>query len=134
MFNAMNTAGSSLHVYRTWLDAISDNIANINTARPTSGAAFQQRMVVAEAVPSTDGTGIGNGAAVAGVTFGDPAGRVVNDPSNPLADARGNVRMPDIDLGDQMVQMLVAERGYQANLATVSRAKDSYQAALELGK
>jgi flagellar basal-body rod protein FlgC len=42
--------------------------------------------------------------------------------------------MPDIDLGDQMVQMLVAERGYQANLATVSRAKDSYQAALELGK
>jgi flagellar basal-body rod protein FlgC len=68
------------------------------------------------------------------VTFGDPAGRVVNDPSNPLADAQGNVRMPDIDLGDQMVQMLVAERGYQANLATVSRAKDSYQAALELGK
>ena len=134
MFNAMNTAGSSLHVYRTWLDAISDNIANLNTARPTSGPAFQQRMVVAESVPGADGSGIGNGAAVAGVTFGDPAGRVINDPSNPLADAKGNVRMPDMDLGDQMVQMLVAERGYQANLATVSRAKDSYQAALELGK
>src|SRR5436190_23611775 len=111
MFNAMNTAGSSLHVYRTWLDAISDNIANLNTARPTSGPAFQQRMVVAESVPGADGTGIGNGAAVAGVTFGDPAGRVINDPSNPLADAKGNVRMPDMDLGDQMVQMLVAERG-----------------------
>lgn len=134
MFDAMNTAGSSLHVYRTWLDAISDNIANLNTAKPTSGAAFQERMVVAEAVPSTDGSGIGHGAAVAGVTFGDPAGRVVNDPSNPLADKNGNVRMPDVDLGDQMVQMLAAERGYQANLATVNSAKESYQAALELGK
>ena len=35
MFDAMNTSGSSLHVYRTWLDAVSDNIANIDTARPT---------------------------------------------------------------------------------------------------
>jgi flagellar basal-body rod protein FlgC len=134
MFDAMNTSGSSLHVYRTWLDAISDNIANIDTARPTNQPAFQERMVVATSVPSTDGSGIGHGAAVAGVTFGSPAGRVVNDPSNPLADAQGNVRMPDIDLGEQMVHMMVAERGYQANLATISRAQESYQAALELGK
>ncbi len=134
MFDAMNTSGSSLHVYRTWLDAVSDNIANLDTARPMNQPAFQERMVVAESVPSTDGSGIGHGAAVAGVTFGSPTGRVVNDPSNPLADAQGNVRMPDIDLGDQMVQMMVAERGYQANLATISRVQESYQAALELGK
>jgi|SRR5690348_15883269 flagellar basal-body rod protein FlgC len=134
MFDAMNTAGSSLHVYRTWLDAVSDNISNLNTAKPTNQAAFQERMVVATSVPSTDGSGIGHGAAVAGVTFGDPNGRVVNDPSNPLADAQGNVRMPDIDMGEQMVHMMVAERGYQANLATIDRAKDMYQSALDLGK
>lgn len=134
MFDAMNTAGSSLHVYRTWLDAVSDNIANLNTARPTNQSAFQERMVVATSVPSTDGSGIGHGAAVAGVTFGDPNGRVVNDPTNPLADAQGNVRMPDIDMGEQMVHMMVAERGYQANLATIDRAKDMYQSALDLGK
>ena len=45
------------------------------------------------------------GARVVGVTFGDPVGRVVYQPDNPLADADGMVRMPDLDLetdtGDQ---------------------------------
>ena len=31
MFGAINTAGNGLHVYRTWIDAVSDNISNINT-------------------------------------------------------------------------------------------------------
>src|SRR3712207_8293846 len=43
-------------------------------------------------------------------------------------------RYPDIDMGDQMVQLLMAQRGYQANLAVVERATSAYQAALQLGK
>ena len=31
MFDAMNTAGSGLATYQTWLDALTDNIANVNT-------------------------------------------------------------------------------------------------------
>ena len=46
----------------------------------------------------------------------------------------GYVRYPDIDLGDQMTQLLMAQRGYQANLAVVERATNAYQAALQLGK
>ncbi len=63
-----------------------------------------------------------------------PAGRIVYQPDNPLADAEGNVRMPDIDLADQMGQLIMAQRGYQANLAVVQRAQDAYSAALQLGK
>ena len=61
-------------------------------------------------------------------------GRVVNEPDNPLADKDGNVRYPDIDLGSQMGQLIMAQRGYQANLAVVDRAHDAYQAALQLGR
>jgi flagellar basal-body rod protein FlgC len=44
------------------------------------------------------------------------------------------VRRPDIDLGQQMTFLVMAQRGYQANLAVVQRATDAYQAALQLGK
>ena len=134
MFGAIGTAGNGLHVYRTWMDAVSDNISNINDAVPANQAAFQERYVVAQA--QNDGTqgGIGQGPTVAGVEFGDPAGRLVHDPTNPLADANGDIRYPDIDLGQQMTYMIMAQRGYEANLAIVDRAKDAYQAALELGK
>ena len=52
----------------------------------------------------------------------------------PLADDDGYVKYPDIDLGDQMSQMIMAQRGYQANLAVVERATEAYRAALQLGK
>ena len=70
---------------------------------------------------------------VAGIELGDAQGRVVYEPDHPLADADGNVRLPDIDLADQMAQLIMAQRGYQANLAVVDRAQDAYQRALELG-
>jgi flagellar basal-body rod protein FlgC len=71
---------------------------------------------------------------VTGTQFGSAAGRIVHDPTNPLADANGDVKYPDIDLGDQMTQMIMAQRGYQANLQTMQAATQAYQAALQLGK
>jgi flagellar basal-body rod protein FlgC len=128
IFASIGIAGTGATTYRKWLDAVSDNISNMNDAVPTSQSAFQERYVVAQ--PAADG----NGVQVGGVVLGSGAGRVVNDPSNPLADADGNVRMPDIDLSDQMGQLIMAQRGYQANLSVVDRAKDAYQAALQLGR
>jgi flagellar basal-body rod protein FlgC len=74
------------------------------------------------------------GAAVSGINFGDAAGRLVHDPTNPLADAQGMVRYPDIDMGDQMTQLMIAQRGYEANLSVIDRAKDAYQQALSIGR
>jgi flagellar basal-body rod protein FlgC len=130
MFDAINNAGSGLVVYRKWLDAVSDNIANINDVRSTSDKAFQARYVEAQAANYGDAGGV----QVAGIALGDAKGRVVHQPDSPLADKDGNVRVPDIDLGDQMGQLIIAQRGYQANLAVVERAQDAYQRALELGK
>jgi flagellar basal-body rod protein FlgC len=127
-FDAIGIAGTALTVHRKWLDAISDNIANVNTARPTSEDAFQARYVVAQA-------GEGNsGVYVQGAAWGDKEGRLVYDPQNPIADKDGMVRMPDIDLASQMSQLILAQRGYQANAAVVDRAKTSYEAALQIGR
>jgi flagellar basal-body rod protein FlgC len=136
MFGAIQTAGNGLRTMRTWMDAVSDNIANLNTVRPTDGEAFRERFVVAEAVgyDTAGAPGIGRGSRVAGVVFGDAEGRLMHMPEHPLADERGMVRFPDVDLGDQMTQLLVSQRGYQANLAVVDRVRDAYLSALQLGK
>ena len=44
------------------------------------------------------------------------------------------MRYPDIDMASQMTQLIMAQRGYQANAAIVDRAKESYQAALQIGR
>ena len=123
----LRIANSSLGMHQTWLDALANNIANVNTAKPTSGPAFQGQMVIAGARP--DG-----GVDVAGVALSDAEGRVVNDPTSALADADGNVRLPDLDLASQMSQLVMAQRGFQASVQTTKTAQDTYTAALQIGR
>ena len=132
LFDTLGISGSGLLVHRKWLDAVSDNMANINTVNPYDEAPFRERLIVAEAMEY--GTGEGGVRTARMELGGDPEGRIVYEPDHPLANEDGYVRYPDIDLGDQMVQLLMAQRGYQANLAVVERATAAYQAALQLGK
>jgi flagellar basal-body rod protein FlgC len=127
-FDAIGIAGTGMTLHRKWLDAISDNIANINTAVATSDAAFRERYILAQTSPDSPG------AYVAGAAFGSPEGRLVHQPDHPLADADGYVRYPDIDLGDQMSQLILAQRGYQASAGVVDRARNAYEAALQIGR
>jgi flagellar basal-body rod protein FlgC len=130
-FDTLRIGGSSLFVHRKWMDAVSDNIANINTVNAPGEDAFRQRMIVAEAVQYGSGEG---GVRVARTELGSAEGRMVYEPDNELADPDGYVKYPDIDLGDQMTELMIAQRGYQANVTAISRATDAYQAALRLGK
>ena len=130
-FDSFRIAGSGLYANRKWMDAVSDNIANINTVAAPGEDAFQERMIVAEAVQYGSGRG---GVRVASTELGSAGGRLVHEPDNALADDEGYVRYPDIDLGDQMTQLLMAQRGYQANLSTIKSATEAYQQALQLGK
>jgi flagellar basal-body rod protein FlgC len=127
-FDAIGIAGSALTVHRKWLDAISDNLANVNTASPTSGPAFQARFIEAQAGPGN------TGVYLKGTPVGDATGRLVYQPDSPLADKDGYVRYPDIDLNEQMGSLIMAQRGYQANAQVVDRAKDIYESALQIGK
>ncbi len=129
-FDAIGIAGSGMNVYQTWLNAISDNLANLNTVRPTDQEAFRARYVQASSVDYGEPAG----ARVDGVALGSAQGRLVYEPDNPLADADGNVRYPDIDMSSQMSYLIMAQRAYQANAAVIDRAKESYTAALQIGR
>ncbi|WP_426976114.1 flagellar basal body rod protein FlgC [Pseudarthrobacter sp. O4] len=127
-FDAIGIAGSALTVHRKWLDAVSDNLANMNNASPTSGNAFQARYV--EAAEGSEGTGV----YVRSTQLGNAEGRIVYQPDHPLADVDGNVKYPEIDMAEQMGALIIAQRGYQANAQVVDRARETYLAALEIGR
>ncbi|MEU4221360.1 flagellar basal body rod C-terminal domain-containing protein [Actinoplanes sp. NPDC026623] len=128
IFNAIGTAASGVTVYRKYLDAVSDNIANMDNVSKTSENAFQARYVIAQQAQD------GNGVQVGGIALGSAEGVLSYEPDNPMADTEGYVRRPDIDLGSQMAQLMMAQRAYQANLSVVDRARESYSAAIQLGK
>jgi flagellar basal-body rod protein FlgC len=128
LFDAIGIAGTGVTVYRKWLDAVSDNLANINNAASTSGGAYQEEYVIAQSAAD------GRGVQVGGTALGNAAGRLVYEPDHPLADEEGYVRYPDINMSEQMGHLIMAQRGYQANLAVVDRAKDAFQAAIQLGR
>ena len=141
-FSSLGAPASGMRVYQTWINALSDNVANVSTVNPTGEPAFQERYVVARAsggsavAPAGAGAsgGIGEGAYVAGTEYGDAEGRMVYQPDHPYADENGMVRMPDMDLSTQMTNLIIAQRAYQANVTVFERARDSYQRALEIGR
>ena len=126
-FDTLSIAGSSLGMHQTWLDALANNIANVNTVTSTSQSAFQAQMLIVQAKPN------GGGVEVAGVAYSDPNGRLVQDPTNPLADADGYVRAPEVDMSSQMTQLVMAQRGFQAAAQVTKDAQDTYNAALKIG-
>jgi flagellar basal-body rod protein FlgC len=128
MFGALDAASSGVSIGQTWMDSISDNIANVNTVRPAGQEPYRARLVIAKSLPGTQGVG------VAGIAQEGGAPAVVYDPDNPLADKDGNVTRPVVDLGTEMTNMLMASRLYQANLSTMTTAREAYQAALGIGK
>jgi flagellar basal-body rod protein FlgC len=141
LFDPISTSETGANVSQTWLDAISENIANMNDVAPTSQGVYQTRFVVAASIPGqVEGTGpgsstegaIGGGTQVVGIALGSPLGVEEYDPTNPLADKHGMVRAANVNLAQQMSDMMMAQNSYEANLATISRAEQAYQAALGL--
>ncbi|HST48198.1 flagellar basal body rod protein FlgC [Jatrophihabitans sp.] len=134
IFSAITTSGTGLSTFRTWIDVIANNMANINTVKPTSGAAFQAQYVQAEDIAAGAPDQAGGGVRVTALPLSSAEGRLTYQPSNPLADARGYVRLPDIDMAEQMGNLIMAQRAFQANAAVVDRARETYLDAINIGK
>ncbi len=128
MFGALDAASSGVALGRTWIDATSDNVANLNTVRPAGEEPFRARLVVARARAGQEGVDVERIVDRAGPP------EVVYDPENPLAGADGYVTRPKVDLTEEMTNILMASRLYQANLSVMQQARDSYKAALSIGQ
>jgi flagellar basal-body rod protein FlgC len=132
MFSALDTAVTGVNVHGTWMDAIADNIANVNTVRPADEEPFRAEMVELQSVKGAGN--VGAGVNVTRMLRKDGEPEVIFDPTNPLADEQGYVKRPVVDMSEEMTNMMIATRAYQANLNVMDRVRDAYLKALEIGK
>jgi len=134
IFPVFATVSSALTTNRVWMDAIADNLANVNTIRPFDQPAFQARFVQAQELPSNPGdpVGVGGGVTAASIQYGDSTGIERYEPGHPMANKDGVIRAPDIDLGQNMTDLIIAQRAYQLNLAVIERATESYKQAIQI--
>ena len=131
MFAALQAAGSGMNVFKTWIDTTANNIANQNsTTALTPGAqGFQAELVIAQANEDPNNPGA---HVVQYARTTDETGREY-DPQSPLADpVTGEVKKSNVDMGTEMVNLVAAQRGFQANVSVLQQARDAYQAALRL--
>ena len=126
-FDAMDIATTGAGVSQMWLDAVANNVANVNTIRPAGQQPFRAELVTAQSDPN------GHGVVATGVVLEGGAAPVSYDPGNPLANAQGYVTHPVDDLSQQMSDMIASSRMYEMNLNVMGTAKETYQQALQIG-
>lgn len=135
IWSAIDVAGSGATVDQTWIDAIGSNVANMNDAVAPGKDTYQAQYVDAgETVEpaGANGQSTGDGVTIEGIELGPAKGELEYDPTNPLADASGEVAVPVVDLGTQMTDLVQAQMSYQANAEIMSDAKNAYAAILDI--
>jgi len=74
------------------------------------------------------------GVQVVGITQDNGPDRLVYDPGHPDADAQGYVHMPNVDVVKEMVDMMAAQRAYEANVTAIQESRNQGNAAQSLLK
>lgn len=132
-FSIFSISGSALMAQTQRMNVSASNLANADSVTSTSGQAYRAKQVVFK----VDDNGYPN--SIAGVKVSqvieDPAPmNLVYEPNHPLADERGYIQKPNVDVVAEMVNTISASRSYQANVEVINTAKSLMLKTLTLGQ
>ena len=129
LFRSMGVSGSALSAERMRMSVTAANLANANTP-----GYRRKEVVLTEQFADVLGRAseAGNGVQVSRIAEDAAPNRRVYDPSNPSADAEGYVSMPNVDSVTEMVDLISAQRSYEANVTAMQTAKQLYSRTLDL--
>lgn len=140
-FSTLRISASGLSAERLRMDTVASNIANVNTTRGENGQPYRRKIAVfQENLASAMNPETGNydnkllGVKAVGIAEDQSPFRKVYDPSNPDADKDGYVNMPNVNILNEMADMMVASRSYEANVNAVNSEKSMFSKALEIGR
>ena len=145
VFDSFNINASGLTLERLKLDTISSNIANANTTRTAEGGPYQKQTVQFEesfkrsqANLAQDNLGTSNqksmGVRVTGITKDQQTAELSYDPTHPDADEFGYVRLSNVNVATEMIDLMSAVRSYEANVSAFESSKNMMKKALEISK
>lgn len=133
----IESSSSAMNAERVRMEVITQNIANANTSRGLDGKPYQRQQVVFESVLRQQQGGGGLPAScvqVSRVEKDDRAPRMIYNPGHPDADEQGMVALPNINVHEEMADLIVSSRAYEANLAVVKNARMMAMQTLALGR
>lgn len=157
IFSTFAISGQGMSVQRQRLSAVANNIANANTTKGPDGLPFQREIVVVRHIPGSPFEDVLQDQISLKKTSDDHSGnasingrnpdysvlnaftakdatppRMVHDPSHPDADENGYVHYPNINIVTEMVEMITAQRAFEANTGMVESAKNIARYSLEI--
>lgn len=131
-FRIFDIAGSALAAQSVRLNATASNLANANNVAGSADAVYQAREPVFSVVTGQDGSV--EGVRVLDVETAKAEPQKLYQPGHPLADGEGYVYAPSINVVEEMVNMISAQRSYQSNVEVFNTVKDLTMRTLNLGK
>ncbi|HNW46049.1 MAG TPA: flagellar basal body rod protein FlgC [Thermotogota bacterium] len=145
VFRTLNISASGLTAQRARLDVIASNIANAETTRSDEGGPYRRKTVVFREVyeSAIHDAGYRNvraqtdamrGVEIAAIEADKRPFRWIYDPSHPDANEEGYVQMPNVNVLREMVDLINAQRSYEANVTALNATKSFVNAALQIGK
>jgi flagellar basal-body rod protein FlgC len=161
ILNALEISARGLTVQRKKMNTSAENLANAETTRTREGGPYRrQEVVVSEESARTGfrtlvkeagmrlaqtnkhhlpsrGHRLREGVEISAVSAEqiqdpDTQFKIVHDPTHPDADEEGFVRMPNVEVVTEMVDMMAASRAYEANTVAIAAAKKMAKDALDI--
>lgn len=142
-FRSLDISSSGLTAQRMRMDVIAENIANVSTTRTAAGGPYRRRYTEFAPIEGQSFQSIysdslnsaaGGGVRVTAINEDQSDLKLVYDPTNADAGADGYVRMPNVDIAQEMVDMISAQRAYEANVTALNAMKAMALKALEIGR
>jgi flagellar basal-body rod protein FlgC len=145
LFSSLSVSASGMNAQRVRAELLVENLANAETTRTPEGGPYRRKDVVFQsesqqspfaAILSDQMTGgnDANGVTVSDVIVDqrDPEKRYL--PGHPDANGDGYVAFPRLNPAEEMVDLVGASRGYQANVASMTSIKEMIQRSIDLLK
>jgi flagellar basal-body rod protein FlgC len=132
LFKVFDVSGTALTAQSQRLNTIASNLANAESVTSATGDTYRAKHVIFSSQPLAAQDAVG--VRVTGVVEDASPPRRVHDPSHPLADDKGYVNLPNVNVVDEMVNMISASRSYQTNVELMNTAKTLLLKTLQIGQ
>lgn len=143
LFHLLSVSASGLAAQRARAEVIVENLANAETTRTPDGGPYRRKDVIFESREQGSPFAAVFQTQLSAASMGVAVGQIVEDsrepdlryqPGHPHADANGYVAYPRINPAEEMVDLMSATRGFQANVAAMTAVKDMVSKSIELLK
>lgn len=134
-FGIFNVSASALKAQRTRMNVIASNMANAHTTRTEEGGPYKKQDVVFSSflLDAKKGSNL-EGVQVVDIVKDQSPPTSVYDPGHPDADEKGIVAMPNVNIIEEMANMIMAQRAYEANVSAFNISKTMFRKTLEIGR